>query len=87
VTSVDTDLETQAEALFASSLRPTDHPPTSQVRAAIEASLRTLGKAGCVGVMAEEFGDHPETAVPRMRWALDVVRSIQPALTPAADVG
>jgi hypothetical protein len=71
------DIATQAEALFASPLRPADHPPISQVRAAIEASLHTLGIDGCVGVMAEEFGDHPETAVDRMRWALSVVRSLQ----------
>ena len=74
---ISPDIATQAEALFASSLRPADHPPVSQVRAAIEASLRTLGIAGCVAVMAEEFGDHPETAVARMRWALSVVGSLQ----------
>jgi uncharacterized membrane protein len=63
----------RAEALFASSLKPSDHPDPVQVERAIDACLRTLGVAGCVGAMAQEFGDHPESAVARMRWALTAV--------------
>lgn len=73
------DVLTLAEALFVSPLRPSDQPATAQVQAAIAASLRTLGTAGCVVAMAQEYGDHPETAPARMRWALSVVRSLQAA--------
>jgi len=70
------EVSTLAEALFASPLRPADRPAAAQVRDAIAASLRTLGITGCLGVMAQEFGEHPQTAAARMRWALGVVRSL-----------
>jgi hypothetical protein len=70
------DVSTMAEALFASPLRPADRPAAAQVRAAIAASLQTLGIRGCLGAMAEEFGDHPHSAAARMRWALTLVRSL-----------
>jgi hypothetical protein len=70
------DVSTLAEALFVSPLRPADRPATSQVRAAIAASLQTFGARGCLAAMAEEFGDHPETAAARMRWALSLVRAL-----------
>jgi len=65
-----------AEALFASPLRPVDSPAAPQVRAAIAASLQSLGITGCLGTMAQAFGDHPHTAAARMRWALSEVRSL-----------
>ena len=64
-----------AEALFASPLQPSDHPDQSQIQAAIAASLQTLGPSGCAAVMAQEFGDYPDTAVARMRWALTLVQT------------
>lgn len=70
------DISTRAEALFVSSLRPSDKPAKPQVEAAIAAALQTLGVTGCVGAMAQEFGDHPETAASRMQWALGLVRSL-----------
>jgi hypothetical protein len=70
------DVSTLAEALFVSPLRPGDRPPVPQVRDAIAASLRTLGTRGCTAAMAQEFGDHPETAPARMRWALCLVRGL-----------
>lgn len=70
------DASTLAEALFASSLRPSDRPAREQVEAAISATLGALGITGCVGAMAQEFGEHPETAPARMRWALGMVRTL-----------
>ena len=58
-----------ADALFASGLQRCDEPGTAQVRQAIAAAIRTLGHSGCAGRVAQEFGDHPETAVIRMSWA------------------
>jgi hypothetical protein len=66
-------LTRRAEALFTSSLQPSDRPTSAQVRAAIVTSLRThRGIRGCAAALAAEYGEHPETATARMRWALDV---------------
>jgi hypothetical protein len=59
----------QADALFASGLQRCDEPSGSQVRQAIATAIREFGYRGCVARVAQEFGDHPETAVIRMRWA------------------
>ncbi len=32
-------------------------------------ALDAYGAAGCAGRVAQEFGDHPESAAVRMRWA------------------
>jgi hypothetical protein len=61
------------EALFASSLQPSDGPDPAQIRLAIAGVVRTLGPRGCAERVAQEFGDHPETAVARMRWARRLV--------------
>ena len=59
----------QADALFVSALQRSDDPSTGQVRNAIAATIREFGGQGCGEQVAQEFGDHPETAVVRMRWA------------------
>lgn len=65
-------LSTRAEALFASALQPSDRPTVTQIRTAIARSVRTYGGArGCAAALAAEYGEHPETASARMRWALD----------------
>ena len=58
-----------ADALFVSALQCSQAPSTDQVRQAIDAAVRAFGYSGCMGRVAQEFGDHPETAAPRMRWA------------------
>jgi hypothetical protein len=63
-----------AEALFVSALQPSDRPAARQVRDAIVTSLAAYrDAAGCAAKMAEEFGEHPEQAANRMRWALALV--------------
>ncbi len=59
----------RADALFASPLQRSDEPAAEQVREAIASAIREFGRRGCGGRVAQEFGDHPETAVLRMRWA------------------
>ena len=59
----------QADALFASALQRSDELSIGRIRQAIAASLGTYGAAGCAGQVAQEFGDHPETASARMCWA------------------
>ena len=61
-----------ADALFASVLQRSDNPSAGQVRKAIAAAVRAYGGSGCVQRVAQEFGDHPETAADRMRWACAV---------------
>lgn len=63
----------RCEALFASGLQRSDTPTADAVTEAITAAVRRLGAAGCAGLMAQEFGDHPEQAADRMRWVRQVV--------------
>jgi len=58
-----------AAALFASGVQRGDEPDAAKVRQAIAVAIRAFGRSGCAGRVAQEFGDHPETAVIRMRWA------------------
>lgn len=64
--SLDTD---RAAALFASSLQCSDQPSATQIRQAIVTVTSTLGRTGCAAQVAQEYGEHPETAAARMRWA------------------
>jgi hypothetical protein len=77
-------LTDRAEALFASPLQPSDRPGPEQIEAVARTTLRVLGAQGCAAVMAAEFGEHPETAADRMRWALALARMAEPALGQAA---
>jgi hypothetical protein len=61
-----------ADALFASPLQRGDQPSAGQVRQAVATAVGVLGPRGCVERVAQEFGDHPETAVTRMRWAREL---------------
>ena len=65
-----------ADALFASVLQCSDNPTAGQVRKAIAAAVRAYGGLGCVQRVAQEFGDHPEAAVDRMRWARAVAGEV-----------
>lgn len=65
---------TMAEAVFASSLQPSDAPTAAEVRVAIRTSLRRHhGSRGLAAFCAGEYGDDPVTAVARMRWAIGLV--------------
>jgi len=55
-------------ALFASALQQSDLLSADVVAAAICTAIDHLGLAGCLDQMAQEFGDHPETASERMQW-------------------
>ena len=59
----------RADALFASSLQRSDEPSPAQVQQAIAAALAAFGIRGCAARVAQAYGEHPETAVLRMRWA------------------
>lgn len=60
-----------AEALFVSSVQPSEHLTEGQLEAAVDTALRSHGGIdGCACACAAEYGDHPDIAADRMRWAL-----------------
>ena len=67
---------TRAEALFASDLQAADVEDTAVVDRAVTDLLRRNGPRGCSARMAYEFGEHPDLAAQRMRWARRVVRQL-----------
>ena len=62
----------RSEALFVSPLQPSDRAGIAQVEAAIVVVVRRFGDRGVAERVAQEFGDHPESAVARMRWAREL---------------
>jgi hypothetical protein len=74
----------RADALFASALQRTDRPGPGQVRQAIAVAVARYGDSGCAARVAQAFGEHPETAVTRMRWARTMVARDAPAARLAA---
>jgi hypothetical protein len=61
--------DTRREALFASTLEPSDAPTPDMIARAINSAIQRFGTRGCTGRVAQEFGDHPDLAARRMRWA------------------
>jgi hypothetical protein len=70
---------TRCQALFSSTLQPSDAPTAAMVATAISRTVQQFGIGGCAGRMAQEFGDHPDAAATRMRWVRQLI-----ALGPAA---
>jgi hypothetical protein len=66
----------RADALFASALQRSDEPSAVRVRQAIAAAIRAFGARGCAERVAQAYGEHPETAVLRMRWARTAVTGV-----------
>jgi hypothetical protein len=64
----------RSEALFVSTVQPSERPGPARVRRAVAVMVRELGARECVGRVAQEFGDHPEVALVRMRWARRLIR-------------
>jgi hypothetical protein len=66
-----------ADALFTSDLSARcEHTPI-EVATAIRHAIGThAGTGGCAAEVAAEYGEHPETAARRMRWARAVVDGI-----------
>ncbi|MEU4624999.1 hypothetical protein AB0G04_34130 [Actinoplanes sp. NPDC023801] len=69
----------RAEALFTTGLATGSRPTLEVADEAIRTAVRTRGGTrACAGDVAAEFGDHPELALPRMRWALATVSLLYP---------
>jgi hypothetical protein len=66
----------RAEALFTSHLSAYIQPTRTEITDAISTAIRTHGGTrGCAIEVAAEYGEHPETAAPRMCWALAVIEA------------
>jgi hypothetical protein len=66
----------RAEALFTSDISASSQPSPVEVAAAIRQAVRRYGGTrGCAAEVAAAYGDRPETAAPRMRWARGVVET------------
>jgi hypothetical protein len=77
----------RAEALFASSLSAYARPTAAEVAEAITLAVRRYGGTrGCAAEVAAEYGDHPETAALRMRWARQLVTAVYPVERPETAV-
>ncbi len=70
--------DARAEALFVSETQPSDGLTAEQVRAAVQAAVRRHRVRGCAGLVAYEFGEHPDVAAARMRWANTTVAASFP---------
>lgn len=75
----------RCQALFSSGLQPSDAPTTEMTTSAISRAVQQFGIRGCADRMAQEFGDHPDTAVSRMRWVRQLIA--QDACRPAPETG
>jgi len=83
------DLRTvRADALFTSDLSARCRHSDAEITAAIGRAIRSHGGVGgCAGAVAAAYGEHPETAAPRMRWARAAAERISSsaATSPVAD--
>jgi len=81
--------QARCEALFASELQRSDAPTAVALTEMIGHTMQRLGRDGCISLMAQEFGDHPEQAAERMRWLRQLIGEVftRPALSfaPPAD--
>ena len=84
-------LAARAQALFTSNLSAACEYTQVEVVAAIRHAFRTYdGIGGCAAEVAAAYGEHPETAARRMRWARAVIQGIDDfaaALDGGADGG
>ncbi|GIE99753.1 hypothetical protein [Paractinoplanes rishiriensis] len=67
--------DARTDALFASHVQRSEQPTAELIRAAVSDTVSRLGPARCAEVVAQEFGEHPDTALGRMLWARNAIRS------------
>jgi hypothetical protein len=66
----------RVEAVFTSSLSIDSRPTPAELTAVIREAVRFHGGTrACAGDVAFAYGERPETAAPRMRWARHVVQA------------
>ncbi len=65
--------DVRTEALFVSYLQRSQEPTVEVIREAVTSTVSRLGETGCAELVAQEFGEHPDCAIGRMRWARSAV--------------
>ncbi|MEU7908027.1 hypothetical protein [Actinoplanes sp. NPDC049118] len=86
--SVDIIMAARAEALFTSDLPTGSRPDPADTERAIRDAVHTYGGIrGCAAQMAYGYGDNPEAAAHRMRWARSVVAANYPRRRPTPSLG
>ncbi|MFI5897434.1 hypothetical protein ACIA5D_45815 [Actinoplanes sp. NPDC051513] len=66
--------EVRTEALFVSDVQRSQEPTAELIREAVTAIVTRFGEARCAELVAQEFGEHPDCAPDRMRWARSAIR-------------
>ncbi|WP_213453778.1 hypothetical protein [Rhizomonospora bruguierae] len=66
----------RAEALAVSTAPTGAVLDRSRADAAIRDAVRAYGVRGCSAAVAYEYGEHPDVAARRMRWALGIVAEL-----------
>jgi hypothetical protein len=75
-------------ALFASDLSAQCRPGRAAVTDAISRAMARYGSIdGCADEVAAAYGDYPETAPSRMRWARQVIETLYPSAAAANSPG
>ncbi|WP_238006215.1 hypothetical protein KZZ52_36720 [Dactylosporangium sp. AC04546] len=71
-------------ALFVSDASATHDLDDTTIRDTVHHTLEQLGPDECYARAAQAFGDHPDTALPRIQWARELAaRAYTPALAAA----
>jgi hypothetical protein len=77
IATVDPLTAARAAALFVSDMSAKAHPTRPEVATVIRNSVRTHGGSrGCAADVAAAYGDCPELAARRMRWARKVIEDL-----------
>jgi hypothetical protein len=81
--NVDIIAAARAEALFTSTLPTGSAPTRTDTELAIRQAVHSHGGVrGCASLMAYGYGDYPEAAANRMRWARGVITANYPRQRP-----
>ncbi|GIF21491.1 hypothetical protein BJ973_005063 [Actinoplanes tereljensis] len=63
-----------SDALFLSHVQRSQQLPAELIRAAVTDTVDRIGEQRCAELVAQEFGEHPDCAPGRMRWARTAVQ-------------
>jgi hypothetical protein len=64
---------TRTEALFLSNVQCSHAPSAELIRAAVADTVDRVGAEHCAELVAQEYGEHPDSAAGRMRWARSAI--------------
>lgn len=68
----------RAGAVFVSTLEPSSRATVREIRQVITSVVRAHGCKAVAARVAQEYGDHPDTAARRMEWARYIVAVTYP---------